>query len=107
MEPNGNGSKGHGFSFNPANAVIDPETVNKAEFARQFIRGHADFGATPNEIFKSFKDAGIEVKKPYIYSLIQRFQNSKPPTIKAKRGKWYPAMESEQPINGTAEKDLP
>lgn len=81
--------------------------VNKAEFARQFIRDRADTGVTPNDIYKGFQDAKIEINKAYVYSLIQRLQASKPPAIKSKRGKWYPILESEQPVNGTAEKALP
>ena len=83
------------------------ETVNKAEFARRFIRGRADTGATPGDIYKGFQDAGIPVGKPYIYALVQRIQ--KQGWIRPRRGKWYPVPELEQPhSNGTgAETNLP
>lgn len=69
--------------------------ANKAGFARQFFRSHAESGVTPNDLFVGFQEAGIPIKKPYIYALIQRFHNSKPPTIRSKRGKWFPVPESE------------
>jgi hypothetical protein len=81
--------------------------TNKAEFVRQFVRAHADAGVTPNDIFKGFQDAGIPIKKPYVYSLVQRLQNQKPPSIRSRRRKWYPIPESEQSVDGTAEKTLP
>jgi hypothetical protein len=86
---------------NPA----DTGEINKAEFARQFVRAHADAGVTPNDIFKGFQDAGIPIKKPYIYALVQRLQ--KQTAIRPRRGKWYPVPESEQSVNGTAETSLP
>jgi hypothetical protein len=71
------------------------EGPNKAEFARQFFREHAESGVTPNDLFVGFQEAGIPIKKPYIYSLIQRLHTSKPPAIRSKRGKWFPVPESE------------
>lgn len=79
--------------------------TSKAEFARQFVRGHADVGVTPNDIYKGFQDAGIPIKKPYIYALVQRLQ--KQTAIRSRRGKWYPVPESEQPLKESAEKALP
>lgn len=80
-------------------------SVSKAEFARQFIRARAETGATPTDIMKGFQGAGIPIKKPYIYALVQRIQ--KQGAIKSKRGKWFPVPVSEQAANGTAEKALP
>jgi hypothetical protein len=79
--------------------------TNKAEFTRRFVRSHADYGVTPSDIFKGFKDAGIPIQKPYVYALVQRLQ--KQGAIKSRRSKWYPAMESDQPANGAGEKTLP
>jgi hypothetical protein len=87
--------------------VVQEETgVNKAEFARNFIRDHADTGVTPGDIFRGFKDARIPIGRAYVYSIIQRLQSSRPPAIKSRRGKWYPVPESEQSANGTAERVL-
>jgi hypothetical protein len=83
------------------------DVQSKAEFARKFIRDRVDTGATPAEIFKGFQEAGIPITKPYIYSVVQRLQKRKPPAIRLRRGKWYPVPDSEQPLNGTGEKDLP
>lgn len=82
----------------------DPGETNKAEFARQFVRAHADAGVTPNDIFRGFQDAGISIKKPYIYALVQRLQ--KQTAIRQRRGKWYPVPESEQSVSGTADNAL-
>jgi len=79
----------------------DGAEVNKAEFARQFVRKH-DTGVTPNDIYKGFKDAGIPIAKPYVYALVQRLQ--KQTAIRSRRGKWYPVLESD---NGTGEQALP
>jgi hypothetical protein len=87
-------------------ATGEPE-VNKAEFARQFICKRAESGVTPADILKGFQEAGVPITKPYIYSLVQRLQNRKPPAIRSRRGKWYPVSESEQSVSGTAEKVLP
>ena len=70
------------------------ETVSKAEFARQFIRSRADSGSTPNDIYQGFQAAGIAIKKPYVYALVQRLQ--KQTAIRPRRGKWYPVPESER-----------
>ena len=74
-------------------------TENKAEFARQFVRSHAQYGSTPSDIFKGFQDAGIPIKKPYIYALVQRLQKQK--AIRQRRGRYYPEdpapTESELP----------
>jgi len=68
--------------------------LTKAEFARRFIRSRAESGATPADIFEGFQKAGIPVKKPYIYALVQRLQSQT--AIRLKRGKWYPVPESER-----------
>jgi hypothetical protein len=68
--------------------------LTKAEFARRFIRSRADSGATPTDIFEGFQKAGIPVKKPYIYALVQRLQGQT--AIRLKRGKWYPVPDSER-----------
>ncbi len=80
---------------------------NKAEFARHFIRLKAEAGVTPSDLLKGFQEAGIPIGRAYIYALIQRLQKSKPPAIRSKRGKWFPVLETEQPVNGIAEKALP
>jgi hypothetical protein len=74
--------------------------INKTEFARRFIRGRPDSGATPADILKGFQDAGIPIKKPYVYALVQRLQEQT--AIKKKRGKWFPVAESERPQAGDA-----
>jgi hypothetical protein len=89
----------------PLNGADETPETNKAEFARQFVRGRADAGATPNDIFKGFQDAGIPIKKPYIYALVQRLQ--KQGAIRLKRNKWFPVPESETSVNGTASQSLP
>jgi hypothetical protein len=71
----------------PINGAGTAET-NKAEFARQFVREHAATGSTPTDLFNGFVAAGVPIKKPYVYSLVQRLQ--KQGAIKAKRGKYYP-----------------
>jgi hypothetical protein len=68
--------------------------TNKAEFARKFIRGRADSGATPMDLYQGFKDAGIPIGRAYIYALVQRLQ--KQDAIRSRRGKWYPVPEAEQ-----------
>src|ERR1022692_1421485 len=68
--------------------------LNKTELARQFFRGHPQAGATPSDLFKGFQDAGIQIKKPYIYALVQRLQ--KQTAIRSRRGRWYPVPISEQ-----------
>lgn len=85
----------------------DNETggVNKAEFARQFVRKHGATGVTPNDIFQGFVDAEIPIKKPYIYALVQRLQKQN--AIRPRRGKWYPVLESDQSLNGTVDGLLP
>jgi len=90
------------ISLSDSIAVADSATVeiqNKAEFARKFIRGRGDVGATPNDIMKGFQDAGIPIKKPYIYALVQRLQKQeviKPGSRLRDRGKWFPTSV-EQP----------
>lgn len=66
--------------------------VNKAEFARQYIRGHAVVGVTPNDLFDGFVVAQIPIKKPYIYSLVLRLVEQK--AITKRRGKYYPLTET-------------
>lgn len=73
--------------------------VNKAEFARKFIRERASSGVTPADIFRGFSDAGIQITRPYVYSLVQRL--SKRNLIRQRRGKWFPILESEASMNGT------
>jgi hypothetical protein len=90
-----------GITASPKSTIQEPlplngtgDVVSKAEFARQFIRGRAETGATPADLFKGFQDAKIPIKKPYIYALVQRLQGQT--AIRLKRGKWYPVPESEQ-----------
>ena len=69
------------------------EGPNKTEFARNFFREHADAGATPGELYDGFVKAGIRIKRPYIYSLVQRLQGK---AIRKKRGRWFPVQESQE-----------
>jgi hypothetical protein len=66
--------------------------ISKAHFARQYIQDHAAMGVTPNQLFEGFIAAKIQIKKPYIYSLIMRLQAQK--SIVPRRGKYYPAATS-------------
>ncbi len=74
--------------------------VSKAEFARRFIRDRVETGSTPTDLFNGFVAAGIPIKKPYVYSLIQRLQ--KQATIKARRGKYYPDDQDHEAGKETA-----
>lgn len=67
---------------------------NKAEFARQFVRGRVQFGVTPGDIFQGFHDSGIKITKPYVYSILQRLRTQG--EIRQKRGKWFPVLESDE-----------
>lgn len=71
----------------------DGTETNKAEFARRFMQEQAASGVTPTDLFNGFISAGIPIKKPYIYSLVQRLVGQG--TIRKKRGRWYPVLESE------------
>ncbi len=82
-------------------AADDMPPMTKAEFARRFIRSRAESGATPADIFEGFQKAGIPVKKPYIYALVQRLQGQT--AIRLRRGKWYPVPESERGSTGETE----
>jgi hypothetical protein len=61
--------------------------VNKADFARQFIRDHPG-GVLPRDIMRGFQEKGIPIGKPYIYALVQRLQ--KQGQIRQRRDRWYP-----------------
>jgi hypothetical protein len=65
----------------------DAET-SKSEFALHFIQSKADSGTTPAGVLKAFEEAGIPIKKTYIYSLIGRLQ--KRGLIRSRRNKWFP-----------------
>src|ERR1700691_317493 len=69
--------------------TAEPAAVKKVQFARQFIREHAADGFTTAELHDAFKDAGIEIYKSYLYSLIQRFEDQK--VIRARDSR-YSAM---------------
>jgi hypothetical protein len=64
---------------------------NKTEFAREFVRSHADTGITAADLFAGFEQKGIPIKKPYIYSLVQRLKAAN--VIRERRGKYYPILE--------------
>lgn len=74
--------------------TIEGGSVNKAEFVRQFVRDHAATGVTPNDIYKGFVAAGIVIRRPYIYCMVQRLQERH--EITGRRGKYYPAEPGEQ-----------
>lgn len=71
-----------------------PERWSKAEFARKFFREHADAGATPGDLYDRFVECSVSIKKPYVYSLVQRLQAQN--VIRKKRGKWFPVQESQE-----------
>lgn len=81
------------------NDSTEDHAINKADFARQFIRSRAGTGATPADLMKGFENAGIAITKPYIYSLVQRLQKQN--AIRKRRGKWHPIPDSEQSVNGS------
>ena len=76
-----------------AELPIDNGNANKAAFAREFIRSHADTGVTTAELFAGFESKGISIKKPYIYSLVQRLKGK---AIRERRGRYYPITEQEE-----------
>jgi hypothetical protein len=73
---------------------ITTEAVNKADFARQFVRDNPN-GLLPRDILRGFEKAGIPIGRPYIYALVQRLQ--KQGAIRQHRDKWYPVLESDKP----------
>lgn len=76
---------------NLPHGVQKPADMNKAEFARQYIRDHAAVGVTPTSLYDGFVAAQIPIKKPYIYSLMLRLVGQGAITIR--RGKYYPLTE--------------
>jgi hypothetical protein len=101
-------------SNDPISVTVIPPTdeqVNrqngrsKAEFARQFIRDHAETGVKPDALYQGFVDAAIPISKPYVYSLVQRL--GKQTAIRKRRGKWYPIPDSERAASKSEEGGLP
>jgi hypothetical protein len=70
---------------------------SKADFARQFIRDNPH-GVSPEELLKGFERASISIAKPYVYSLLQRLRDQQ--TIKQRRGRWYPVIQTNQDAAG-------
>jgi len=76
------------------NGTVAHGEVNKAEFARQFIRDNPT-GLLPRDIFRGFQKAEIPIAKAYIYALVQRLERQG--AIRQRRDKWYPVLESDKP----------
>lgn len=82
----------------PATASV-PD-VNKAEFARRFIRDRANIGTTPTDLYSGFADAGIPISRAYMYALLQRLQKQQ--AIRHRRKKWFPVPAEEQEAEAAA-----
>jgi hypothetical protein len=82
----------------PRSTELESSGASKAEFGRRFIRSRADVGSTPVDILRGFQDAGIEISKAYVYSLIQRFKKQE--EIRQRRGKWFPVETAIPSLNG-------
>jgi len=70
----------------------EEEGENKTQFVRDHINAHADTGATPDDLKKAAKAAGMKHPPSWPYGPLQRLKK-KGEVIK-RRGKFYPAKST-------------
>ncbi len=96
-----------GLQFNEPGASVQlplagddhhEESSNKTDFAWQTIFKRGETGTTTDELYKAFAAAGIQVRKPYLYSILMRLREKQ--KIRARRGKYYPTVEFVGSDNG-------